>query len=829
MQKIDLGGIWTMQDSTTGTCYHSEVPGSVVATLLKHQVLEHPYVRLNEQKWLDKLEGDFCFYREFEIQQEFLNHAQIQLVCMGIDTLADIYINKQLVKRVDNMHRTWEIPCRDYLNCGKNEIRIYFHSPLAYIREYVPENEPDIGFQAEGAIKGHQHIRKAHSMFGWDWGIKLPDSGIWRDIQLLAYQAAALETPYVKQFHEKDRVKLSVEVPVKEYDVRKEDALLLGIEIRQPDGTVISKEKNAVTGDNYFTFDIKNPKLWWPNGYGEQPLYEISYCLKTVRGTEVIDMEKKTQKIGLRTLTVSQEEDIYGKEFCFMINGVKIFSKGADWIPEDAIYPNITNERIAFLINSAVRANFNTIRVWGGGYYPSDEFYDLCDAAGLIVWQDLMFACNTYDVTEVFEKNIIQEIRDNVTRIRHHASLGILCGNNEIEWTWADWEKGKKNDIMNIQAEYIRMFEHIIPKALSQIKYDTFFWKSSPSSGGAYDNPNDDNRGDVHYWGVWHGMEPFTEYRKHYFRFCSEFGFQSFPCSKTVNSFTEEKDRNIFSEVMESHQKNGSANSKILNYLSGYFRYPNDFENLLYVTQLQQAIAMKAGVEHWRKNRGCCMGAIYWQLNDNWPVASWSSIDYYGRWKVLHYFAKRFFAQNAGILSISGMTAEIAVLNENRYPLKGQCKIRLRNLKSEILEEESYIFETEALSSKVVTNVDFKDWEKQKNELVVEAVFTDEQGNVISQEYDYFVPYKYLELEKTDINVQIEETAEAFEIHLQSKAVVLFVEIYFENFDAVLSDNFITFPEKRTITLAKNDIDRQYRNVETLLKNIRLRSLRDTY
>ena len=828
MQRIDLDGVWMMRDCATNICYSSEVPGSVVATLLEHQVMDHPYYRMNEREWLNKLNGDFCFYRDFTVTEEFLNLRQIELVCFGIDTLADIYINGQLIKQVNNMHRTWKIFCRDNLICGKNEIKIYVHSPLAYLEDYIPQNEPDIGFKAEGAIKGHQHIRKAHSMFGWDWGIQLPDSGIWRSIELRAYQFAELGTAFVKQRHEED-VKLEICIPVIRYADKEKIKLFVYVDIKCPDGTCIMVEKEASNGNNYFDVSIENPQLWWPNGYGEQPLYRIDYSLRVMHESEILDHEEKTMRIGLRMLTVSQEKDGFGQEFCLMVNGVKIFAKGADWIPEDAIYPNITKNKIAYLINSAVLANFNMLRVWGGGYYPSDDFFDLCDEAGLIVWQDLMFACNTYDVTEEFEKNIVQEIQDNVVRIRHHASLGILCGNNEIEWTWADWEKGKKNDIQNIQAEYIRMFEHIIPKALNKIQYDTFFWKSSPSSGGTYDEPNEDNRGDVHYWGVWHGMEPFTEYRKHYFRFCSEFGFQSFPCSKTIKCFTEKQDRNIFSEVMECHQKNGSANSKILNYLSAYFRYPDSFENLLYVTQLQQAVAIKAGVEHWRKNRGRCMGAIYWQLNDNWPVASWSSIDYYGRWKALHYFARRFFAQRAGTLVICGMKAELTVLNENRYPWRGMCYLRLRNMDAEILEEDICVFEVEALSSKIVVNADYAKWEEQKNNLVVEAVFTDEQNVIISEEHDYFVPYKYLQIQKTDIYIGIEEKERLFEITLQSRAMALFVEVYFEAFDAILSDNFITVSDKRIIRLQKSDVPVQYADVEVLLDNIRIRSLRDTY
>jgi beta-mannosidase len=371
-------------------------------------------------------------------------------------------------------------------------------------------------------------------------------------------------------------------------------------------------------------------------------------------------------------MTISQEKDEWGSEFAFMVNGIKIFAKGADYIPEDLIYSRITGERIEYLLDSCVRANFNCIRVWGGGYYPSDTFYEICDRLGLIVWQDLMYACNVYDLTREFEENIIEETRDNVKRIRHHASLGLWCGNNELEAAWCEWAVFKDHSAQ-LRADYIKQFEYILPKAVEESDHSTFFWPSSPSSGGCFDNPVDENRGDTHYWDVWHGLKPFEDYRNHYFRFCSEFGFQSFPSIKTVHTFTEEEDRNIFSRVMESHQKNGAANGKMLYYLSENFLYPKDFESLLYVTQVLQGMAIKFGVEHWRRHRGRCMGAVYWQLNDDWPVASWASIDYFGRWKALHYMAKNFFAPVAGSISRTENTIEAHIQNE-RMAAKN-CKV----------------------------------------------------------------------------------------------------------------------------------------------------------
>lgn len=291
----------------------------------------------------------------------------------------------------------------------------------------------------------------------------------------------------------------------------------------------------------------------------------------------VRDVVKK--RIGIRTLTISQEKDRWGQEFAFIVNGVKIFTKGGNYIPEDCCYTRITKERQEYLVRSCVRANFNCLRVWGGGYYPSDALYDLCDKYGLIVWQDLMYACNVYDVTDAFAENIRQETLDNVRRLRHHACLGLWCGNNEIESAWDHWGDFQK-ETPYLRADYVKQFEQILPHAVREADPDTFYWPSSPSSGGCFDEPDSEDRGDTHYWDVWHGQKPFSDYRKYFFRFCSEFGFQSFPSYKTVESFTEEEDRNIFSKVMESHQKNDAANGKMLYYLSENFRYPKDFKSL---------------------------------------------------------------------------------------------------------------------------------------------------------------------------------------------------------------------------------------------------------
>ena len=489
-------------------------------------------------------------------------------------------------------------------------------------------------------MKGNGALRKAHYMFGWDWGPQLPDAGIFRSVYLSGFSIARLDDVRIRQEHGAGGVKLSVESSVRK--LSESDTAgsgMLVCKITAPDGTVLTVEKEVGINETIEAL-IEAPQLWWPNGYGAQPLYTVRVELRM--SDSVLDVWERT--IGLRTVTVCTDADEWGNQFAFVVNGQKIFAMGANYIPEDNLLGHLSEERSERLIRDCARANFNCIRIWGGGYYPEDYVYDACDRYGILVWQDLMFACNVYDLNDEFEANILAETADNVKRIRHHACLGLWCGNNEMEWGWRDWGR-LEGHRPKYKADYTKIFEMLLPRLVKQVDDQTYYWLSSPSSGGSFDDPNDFNRGDNHYWEVWHSNKPFTEYRDFYFRFCSEFGFQSFPGKKTLDSFSLPEDQNIFSEVMESHQKNGLANTKIFSYISGYYKYPKDMESIAYISQILQLKAIQYGVEHWRRNWGRCMGSIYWQLNDCWPVASWASIDYYGRWKALHYGAKRFYAR----------------------------------------------------------------------------------------------------------------------------------------------------------------------------------------
>lgn len=649
MREISLDGNWSLKvlgENVYGIGEEeipAKVPGSVYGTLMEEGRIPDVYYRDNELQATRLMENDFEYSRRFLLGDDQEDADAVLLRFEGIDTLADIYVNGHQVGTAYNMHRTWEFDVSGILRGGENTLRVVLHSPVRYIRE---ENEKIYTGGSADAMEGFPHLRKAHCMFGWDWGPRLPDAGIFRSVTLLFIKTARIEQVYITQFHEENKVTLdfdaTIELFSRESDGKpdqgdrtdgSEECMTDRLKIR-----VFSPEGEEYLPDEMEKIVIEAPELWWPNGYGEQPLYLAQAVLYDRQGEE---LDRWERRIGLRTVTVNTEKDEWGHCFAHEINGIKIFAMGADYIPEDNIFSRITKGRTRKLLEDCVAANHNSIRVWGGGYYPDDYFFDICDELGLLVWQDFMYACASYELDEGFEENIRQETIENVRRIRHHACLGLWCGNNEMETQTLDkvWKPSEKQ-----KYDYIKLFEYIIPKIVKEEDPNTFYWPSSPSSGGNFENPWDENAGDTHYWDVWHGDKPFTEYRKFRFRYLSEFGFQSFPCLKTVETFTEEEDRNIFSRIMEMHQRNRAANGKILNYLSATYLYPKDFTSLLYASQLLQADAIRYGVEHFRRHRGRCMGTVVWQLNDIWPVASWAGIDYYGRWKALHYAEKRMFA-----------------------------------------------------------------------------------------------------------------------------------------------------------------------------------------
>ncbi len=826
MQTCTLNGTWQLSAGHRSLeSVDMQIPGTVLSGLLAAGKIKDPFYRTNEDATRALFWKDYVFTRTFDVDEELLAQQHIVLVCEGLDTLAKISINGTFLAKTDNMHRTWKFQAKKLLPPGKNEIQIVFRSVLRFIEDYPYEAHKKINYIPCGSMKGNQLLRKAHSMFGWDWGPQTIDAGIFRDIYLQGYSHARIEDIRIHQQHAKN---VSVQTSITLSESVPGQKLCVELSEDGADKPLQTKLcKTNADGVAAVDFVIENPKLWWPNDYGDQPLYIVRTTLLDEDGTS---LESITRRIGLRTLTISQEKDEWGNEFAFCVNGVKIFTRGGNYIPDDCLYTRITEKKLDYILESCRRAHFNCVRVWGGGYYPSDAFYDLCDEKGLIVWQDLMYACNVYDVTDAFAENCRQETYDNVRRLRHHASLGLWCGNNEIESAWDHWGDFQK-ETPYLRADYIRLFEEVLPKAVQEADGETFYWHSSPSSGGCFDNPDDANRGDTHYWDVWHGQKPFTDYRKYFFRFCSEFGFQSFPCAKTVNSFTLEDDRNIFSRVMESHQKNNAANGKMLYYLSENLRYPKDLTHLLYASQVLQGMAIKYGVDHWRRNRGRCMGTLYWQINDDWPAPSWSSIDYFGRWKALHYMAQKFYAPHAVSMTLEDHRCHVYFSNESFETTEYSLTLSIRDLSGNVLETYETKGNSPAFSAIETAVVDICSWEDQKDDIFLEAVIHTKDQKVL-KDVETLVPYKYLNLKNPVISTEAEETNDAFILHISSDCFAPFVALDFDDADVIFSDNFFHLTDKtvQDIIVKKEDIlQGHFENAEDFRKRLQILSLGTSY
>ncbi len=826
MQTCTLNGTWQLSAGHRSLeSVDMQIPGTVLSGLLAAGKIKDPFYRTNEDATRALFWKDYVFTRTFDVDEELLAQQHIVLVCEGLDTLAEISINGTFLAKTDNMHRTWKFQAKKLLHPGKNEIQIVFRSVLRFIEDYPYEAHKKINYIPCGSMKGNQLLRKAHSMFGWDWGPQTIDAGIFRDIYLQGYSHARIEDIRIHQQHAKN---VSVQTSITLSESVPGQKLCVELSEDGADKPLQTKLcKTNADGVAAVDFVIENPKLWWPNDYGDQPLYIVRTTLLDEDGTS---LESITRRIGLRTLTISQEKDEWGNEFAFCVNGVKIFTRGGNYIPDDCLYTRITEKKLDYILESCRRAHFNCVRVWGGGYYPSDAFYDLCDEKGLIVWQDLMYACNVYDVTDAFAENCRQETYDNVRRLRHHASLGLWCGNNEIESAWDHWGDFQK-ETPYLRADYIRLFEEVLPKAVQEADGETFYWHSSPSSGGCFDNPDDANRGDTHYWDVWHGQKPFTDYRKYFFRFCSEFGFQSFPCAKTVNSFTLEDDRNIFSRVMESHQKNDAANGKMLYYLSENLRYPKDLTHLLYASQVLQGMAIKYGVDHWRRNRGRCMGTLYWQINDDWPAPSWSSIDYFGRWKALHYMAQKFYAPHAVSMTLEDHRCHVYFSNESFETTEYSLTLSIRDLSGNVLETYETKGNSPAFSAIETAVVDICSWEDQKDDIFLEAVIHTKDQKVL-KDVETLVPYKYLNLKNPVISTEAEETNDAFILHISSDCFAPFVALDFDDADVIFSDNFFHLTDKtvQDIIVKKEDIlQGHFENAEDFRKRLQILSLDTSY
>jgi beta-mannosidase len=798
---LDLGGKWQVRSQDGKYRFEGRVPGSVYLDLEKKgsfgpKGLFWREVNRGATAVADRV---FIYERTFTVPADFPAGSSVRqtLECEGLDTLVELRVNGALVGKADNMHRLWAFPVDGLLKPGVNRIQLVFDNTLAFIAKGKKRRDLFDGGGGIETMKGFNHIRKNSCAYGWDWGPQVPDIGIWRDIRITSRAHARLDSVRVSQIHRKGAVLLELRPELTSWS---DMPLSFSAVLTAPDGKKAGVRGELESGSKpgVFRIEIRNPEIWWPNGLGAQPLYHLACEIHTHAG-DVLGTH--AMEIGLRTVTVDRTKDRWGEAFTFVVNGVPIFARGGDYIPEDVCLNRPDSGATKRLLEQAVAANYNCVRVWGGGVYPSDDFYGHCDRMGLLVWQDLMFACALYPMDDPhFRASIAAEVRDNLTRIRHHACLGLVCGNNEMEWAFEEWNMkgaGKRE-----RREYLEQYQVLFPAIASEVSPDIYYWPASPSSGGDFEAPNDANKGDVHFWKVWHGRAPFDEYAKQHFRFLSEFGFESFPSIKTIESFTQPGDRNVFSPVMEDHQRCAGGNGTILYYISQHLPYPKNFPSLVYASQVIQAEAMKSGIEHMRRNRGRCMGSVYWQFNDNWPVASWASLDYYGRWKALHYLAKRVYDNVLVSSTVDGRKAEIHVSNEGKAAASGLLKWSLVTLSGKTIRKGQRSLAAKAFSSSAALKLDFTRDLAPGLERDSALVYSFRLKN--GSEYhgsDVFTRSKFLSLKDPGLNLKVTEVKGRIRIDVSAKAFARFVWLDLKKSDVVFSDNYFDLPAGATRTV----------------------------
>ncbi len=826
----------------------AQVPGSVHTDLLALGRIPDPFVADNELRVQWVADKDWEYALTFKVSPDLLAEEHVSLVCDGLDTLAKVTLNGETVGHADNMFRCYRWDVKPLLVEGENELHIRFSSPVAYIRARQAE-QPLIS--PSQSIPGGPHIRKAPCQFGWDWGPQLPPIGIWKDIRLEGHSVARLDDVHVRQHHannanvagsgppdarsmsapswRQDRVSGTVTVSASVTVERWQDAdLRIALILTAPDGQTQETETVMQGSETTNTLEIEvaNPQLWWPNGYGAQPLYQVQVVL--YHGDTPRD--ERAFQLGLRRLELRQEPDQFGKSFTFVVNGVPVFAKGANWIPADSFPTRLSDAHMEHLIHSAAQAHMNMLRVWGGGLYEEERFYDLCDRYGILVWQDFIFSCSMYPEDEAFVENVRLEAVQNVRRLRHRACLALWCGNNEMEWGWVEWyEKGWQDPAYeHLQDAYLHMFHRLLPEICATEDPDRAYWPSSPSSNTPFEKPNGVEAGDTHNWMVWHGGLPFTGYREHDSRFVSEFGFQSLPPLDTIRTYADESEWNMTSYIMEHHQRNAAGNGKIITYMTDHFRLPEDFESLVYLTQVLQAECVRTGVEYWRCNRHRNSGTLYWQLNDCWPVASWASLDYFGRWKALHYAARRFYAPVLLSAEDYGPEVVLHVTSDLTDEWEGNVRWSLETLAGEVLEHSDKVVTVPPVSSKCAYTLDFSHQlsadKRRETVLVYELWQGDER---ISMGLVPFVRTKHLKLADPELHYTVTETDGGIEVQVTSQRLARFVWLELAGNDALFSDNYFDLPAGRTATVTFAAPDGW--TAEQVREALRVRSLVDSF
>ncbi len=809
--KFDLNGEWKFRQVDSSDWYAAKVPGCNYLDLLANDLIKDPFYGTNEKDLYWVSEKDWEYTKTFSLSKEILECEKINLVCKCLDTICDVFVNGNLVGKGENHHLCYKFDIKEF--AGKeNEIKIRFYSPVQYVLdkqkvETTPANC--------NGLNGIPHIRKPQCHFGWDWGPVLTPSGISDDIYVEGVNIATIGSVLINQNHEEESVKLQVSANIDNFN--KTD-IKCNVKVFAPNGKLIEEKTVDGTDKIAADFDIRNPELWWIrdiSGTEKQPLYKVELQI-LYKGTVLDECSKK---IGLRTIKLNQEVDKYGKNFQFVVNGEPIFAKGANWIPSDTFVNRTSKEKLEYYIKSAADCNFNMIRVWGGGYYESEDFYDLCDEYGIIVWQDFAFACQPYPFfIDSFRENVLKEVEYQVQRLRHHASLGLWCGNNEIELMAIAWK---------LRTNYVawteKFFWDILPEAVSRFDKVTPYIAGTPI-GISHDNGfSNDNVGDTHLWAVWHGLKPMNYYRKRMTRFCSEFGFESLPDIKTIETYAKPEDYSLTSEVFTNHQKCASGNMKMAFYIASRFRLPQKFEDYIYLSQICEQECIRDATEHWRRNKGRCNGSLFWQYNDCWPVCSWSSVDYYGNFKALQYTSKHFFAPLMLSIEDSKKKIDLYVINDTLNSYEGIINYKLYNFDGKILLDEQVICKVLPNSSGLIHGINIADlkgkYNLKESVLVADLVI---DGKVISHKTFIFDKEKNVELPKATLSSSVVVENGVAKITVKSDKFARLVRLHSKTITKPFSDNYFDIlpDEEKVITIECQDMTAEQVKEDLVLSSV---------
>ncbi len=766
----------------------AQVPGDIHLDLLHNKLIPDPFFRDNEAKlqWIE--DASWEYRTTLQITPAMLAHAHVDLVFDGLDAAAQVYFNGAELLNADNMFRTWRIDAKSLLKPGPNQLLVIFPTPAKAAARAAASDH----WRAQTHTEEKTYIRKAAYEYGWDWGPRFVTSGIWREPKLELWETARISDLHIRQ---RDVTATVAHLDgVVEITAGDNATATVTLNYSQA-GKLVSTTRSIDlhTGVNYLDFpvDIARPALWYPSGYGAQPIYDFTATVKTGNHAE----DEAHTRTGLRSVVLRRDVDQWGRSFEFVVNGIPIFAKGADVIPFDSFPDRVTTAQYRRILESAKDANMNMIRHWGGGYYETDEFYTICDELGIMVWQDFMFGNDWQPGLYSWKQNIAHEAEDQLRRLRNHPSIVLWSGNNETEsaFHWDKTAKASAEARFQMWQDYLTVFSGILPRAVERLTPETPYWPSSPSSD--YEETSDTYQsGDAHDWSVWHGRVPFSEYEKHYYRFVSEYGFQSFPEMKTIEAFTLPEDRtSIFTPVMFAHQKNNEGNSIIHDYLLKDYAEPKDFASFLYVSQVLQAEGIKIGAEHLRRNRPRSMGSIYWQLNDCWPVASWSSIDYYGRWKALQYYARRFYSPLLVSPHLEDGSLAVYVVSDKTEPVNGTVRLRLEKFDGTVLLERTTPVQIPALSSKIYVQLPVTEFANLNVADPANLFATTDltvNGQVVSHNTIYVVPTKQVHLPEAHIQTTLTRTADGYHLRLQSAVLARDVYLAFGGADASASDNY---------------------------------------